>query len=957
MHTPGTPSLRPSPAQTTAVVLALAFVLASAAPARAQEALSFFKNYFVTGDYAAAGVALRGSGANGFATGDIEIAGVPPNADVLGAFLYWQTVVTLRNPDAGVIGAMFRGQPLTPDGASRSLARPLNPAGTAPCWSSGGAAGGADGAHRMMVYRADVLRFLPIDRTEGSPTYGKHLVNGRHTVVLPDAGLGNSVPSTAGASLVVIYRDATRPLNAIVIYDGGYTMDQSSRSMTRTVHGFYEAARRNPAAKVTQIVGDGQANFSERLLIDGVPMATNPFVGPSWDTVTFAVPIAGGASSVTFSVDSGNASPFDCLSWGAIIFSTTVQDTDLDGLLDVWETSSSLTDPAGRPLPDLAAMGADPNVQDIFVEIGFMKATAGYTTPAQGTVAPHDHLPARAALDRVAIAFRNAAPRRGIAGPINIHFDVGNHYQAPPGLQKCRASWEPACAIIPAALARGGEWIEETACVATASTSCRFPAYPGTVGWKSAFRFYRDQPLGDVTEPECAEHEANGDVCERRFDRVRKDMFRYALWAHALGLPRADVDDPLTPLDEAHTPKNTSGIADAPYGGDLLVTLGFWDDYVGTPFMQASTFMHELGHTIGLRHGSAPFEPNCKPNYQSVMNYLFQVQGLVGQAANGDALEPSADYSRQTLPAVDERGLSEAAGLGSMRYRTRWYAPAASSFIDAGLGTTPATRRCNGAIPLPGEQMVRVEGTGTTGSIDWDADGLIGGTIAQDVNFSGPVADQRLTRLNAGADDYMAMDLRQVGGRRNVGSQRLQGGLSLDVGFGDVGFGDIGFGDVGFGDVGFGDVGFGDVGYGDIGFGDVGFGDIGFGDVGAGDLGFGDVGAPRGELDLETATAVGNAANTLTASVGRRQVLLSWRAPHVGTVMSYELYRVTGNTVTLANFAARVPVGTPWPLDSATTSVIDTTVRNNATYTWFVVTAFADGTRSGPSNFVTRTVR
>src|SRR5688500_17271429 len=115
MHTPGTPSLRPSPAFTTAVVLPLAFLLASAAPARAQEALSFFKNYFVTGDYAAAGVALRGSGVNGFATGGIEIAGVPPDADVLGAFLYWQTVVTQQKPDAGVIGASFRGQPLTPD--------------------------------------------------------------------------------------------------------------------------------------------------------------------------------------------------------------------------------------------------------------------------------------------------------------------------------------------------------------------------------------------------------------------------------------------------------------------------------------------------------------------------------------------------------------------------------------------------------------------------------------------------------------------------------------------------------------------------------------------------------------------------------------------------------------------------------------------------------------------------
>ena len=48
----------------------------------------------------------------------------------------------------------------------------------------------------------------------------------------------------------------------------------------------------------------------------------------------------------------------DCLYYSAIILSTTVQDSDGDGLLDIWETTSGLTDPDGQPLPDLAAMGA-----------------------------------------------------------------------------------------------------------------------------------------------------------------------------------------------------------------------------------------------------------------------------------------------------------------------------------------------------------------------------------------------------------------------------------------------------------------------------------------------------------------------------------------------------------------------------------------------------------------------
>src|SRR3954451_11832877 len=66
------------------------------APLHAQgapgDALSFFKNYFITGDYVVAGVGLRGAGVNGIATGTIKVANVPPNADVVAAFLYWQEV-------------------------------------------------------------------------------------------------------------------------------------------------------------------------------------------------------------------------------------------------------------------------------------------------------------------------------------------------------------------------------------------------------------------------------------------------------------------------------------------------------------------------------------------------------------------------------------------------------------------------------------------------------------------------------------------------------------------------------------------------------------------------------------------------------------------------------------------------------------------------------------------------
>ncbi len=49
----------------------------------------------------------------------------------------------------------------------------------------------------------------------------------------------------------------------------------------------------------------------------------------------------------------------DCLTWGAVIFSTAVADVDDDGLPDGLEDNpAGLTDPDGRVLPNLNAMGA-----------------------------------------------------------------------------------------------------------------------------------------------------------------------------------------------------------------------------------------------------------------------------------------------------------------------------------------------------------------------------------------------------------------------------------------------------------------------------------------------------------------------------------------------------------------------------------------------------------------------
>jgi uncharacterized delta-60 repeat protein len=63
----------------------------------------------------------------------------------------------------------------------------------------------------------------------------------------------------------------------------------------------------------------------------------------------------------------------------------------------------------------------------------------------------------------------------------------------------------------------------------------------------------------------------------------------------------------------------SSGIAHGIPGDAFVVTLGG----AGSFESEAGTFMHEFGHTLGLKHGGGDHE-NEKPAYHSVMNYLYQ---------------------------------------------------------------------------------------------------------------------------------------------------------------------------------------------------------------------------------------------------------------------------------------------------------------------------------------------
>lgn len=82
------------------------------------------------------------------------------------------------------------------------------------------------------------------------------------------------------------------------------------------------------------------------------------------------------------------------------------------------------------------------------------------------------------------------------------------------------------------------------------------------------------------------------------------------------------------------------------------------------------TFMHELGHGLALGHGGGD-GVNFKPNYLSVMNYLYEGIGLFFTTRDVGIV---VDYSREALPDLDEATLDETAGISDGPVITAWLA-------------------------------------------------------------------------------------------------------------------------------------------------------------------------------------------------------------------------------------------------------------------------------------------
>jgi hypothetical protein len=187
----------------------------------------------------------------------------------------------------------------------------------------------------------------------------------------------------------------------------------------------------------------------------------------------------------------------------------------------------------------------------------------------------------------------------------------------------------------------------------------------------------------------------------------------------AWSYPNSTLPEPVIGLTSG-TVTSISGYSDLG-GADSAVTLALWEtapnqDMSKRANVVAGTLFHEIGHTIGLSHGGLyydtpgnyipTFEANCKPNYQSIMNYLFQLDGVGPNAA--------VAFSNQTLTELYPGSLGSVAQLADID--TGHVGSAATFATSAWYGTTapsptasPATLHCDGT-PLTGDTGYRVNG-------------------------------------------------------------------------------------------------------------------------------------------------------------------------------------------------------------------------------------------------------
>jgi len=209
-------------------------------------------------------------------------------------------------------------------------------------------------------------------------------------------------------------------------------------------------------------------------------------------------------------------------------------------------------------------------------------------------------------------------------------------------------------------------------------------------------------------------------IKSQSFDVKKAPVFHYMIWANAYG------------------GGTSSGNALNIPNSDFVVSLGRWNNGAGgTNDQKIGTFIHELGHDLGLRHGSVD-DVNYKPNHLSVMNYSFQTIGIMLNGRRVFSYQPFA------LPSLDENRLNEPNGLGHdpqlAQSTTIFFDANAGSFVEVPAGGSIDWNRSNAIDTATVPADINNDGTRTVLSAipnEWGRLVFNGGSIGSQSSLSG----------------------------------------------------------------------------------------------------------------------------------------------------------------------------------------------------------------------------
>ncbi len=250
---------------------------------------------------------------------------------------------------------------------------------------------------------------------------------------------------------------------------------------------------------------------------------------------------------------------------------SSLTDTDGDGLPDSWETDGVDYDGDGIPELDLAALGADPERADIFLEIDWM--VEPQTCLNLLCWGGQSVVPSAQALQDVVDAFATAPhPNPDGSNGITLHIDAGPD----------------------STTADGGTWDSQGG--------------GNSVAWDPNLGVY--EVAGGASVYNWSEFDA---IKADNFDSVRWDVFHYVIYGERQGA------------------SGSSGLSRGLPGSDLMVMQGNLTGPTNafSRVQERGTLMHELGHNLSLKHGGPnDTEFQWDATYQSIMNYAYQLEGI-----------------------------------------------------------------------------------------------------------------------------------------------------------------------------------------------------------------------------------------------------------------------------------------------------------------------------------------